>query len=68
MILGRLERYIWEQDTRLFNVAIVVPMGVLLPLEREEKRKACSTIHSRLIDNPLRRAFDFYAYSNFFFF
>ena len=47
MILGRLERYIWEQDTRLFNVAIVVPVGVLLPLEREEKRKACSTIHSR---------------------
>ena len=47
MILGRLERYIWEQDTRVFNVAIVVPVGVLLPLEREEKRKACSTIHSR---------------------
>ena len=60
--------YFWEQDTRLFNVAIVVPMGVLLPLEREEKRKACSTIHSRLIDNPLRRAFDFYAYSILFFF
>ena len=47
MILGRLERYIWEQDTRLFNVAIVVPMGVLLPLEWEEKRRACSTIHPR---------------------
>ena len=39
--------YFWEQDTRLFSVAIVVPMGVLLPLEREEKRKACSTIHPR---------------------
>ena len=39
--------YFWEQDTRLFNVAIVVPMGVLLPLEREEKIKACSTIHPR---------------------
>ena len=39
--------YFWEQDTRLFNVAIVVPMGVLLPLEWEEKRKACSTIHPR---------------------
>ena len=39
--------YFWEQDTRLFNVAIFVPMGVLLPLEREEKIKACSTIHPR---------------------
>ena len=39
--------YFWEQDTRLFNVAIVVPMGVLLPLEWEEKRRACSTIHPR---------------------
>ena len=39
--------YFWEQDTRLFSVAIVVLTGVLLPLEREEKRKACSTIHPR---------------------
>ena len=39
--------YFWEQDTRLSNVAIFVPMGVLLPLEREEKIKACSTIHPR---------------------
>ena len=39
--------YFWEQNTRLFNVAIVVPMGVLLPLEWEEKRRACSTIHPR---------------------
>ena len=39
--------YFWEEDTRLFNVAIFVPMGVLLPLEREEKIKACSTIHPR---------------------
>ena len=39
--------YFWAQDTRLFSVAIVVPMGVLVPLEREEKRKACYTIHPR---------------------
>ena len=39
--------YFWEQNTRLFNVAIVIPMGVLLPLEWEEKRRACSTIHPR---------------------
>ena len=39
--------YFWEQDTRLFNVAIVVPMGVLQPLEWEGKRRACSTIHPR---------------------
>ena len=31
--------YFWEQDTRLFSVAIVVPMGVLLPLEREKKER-----------------------------
>ena len=47
-------------------------MGVLLPLEREEKIKACSTIHPRFqIDkstNPLRRAFDFLCLFNSFFF
>ena len=73
MILGRLVIYFWEQDTRFFNVAIVVPMAVLLPLEWEEKRRACSTIHPRFqIDKSTtlcaERLICFYAYSTLFFF
>ena len=63
--------YLWEQDTRLFNVAIVVPMGVLLPLEREEKRKHVLpfTQDSRLTNRqPFAQSVWFLCLFNCFFF